>query len=59
MKITQKQIDNAINNCHYASENRPGNLVPGICSLQCLPCQVVIQNGSCDVLIDLFQKGNK
>lgn len=55
--MIQEDIDNAIKNCIWLSQNRGfGNLIPDICTGKCLPCQKVIENGKCDTLIKLFRK---
>ncbi len=54
--ITQEQIDSAIKNCHWLSQNRLlGNPIPDICTGYCLPCQHIIESGKCDILIKLFR----
>ena len=56
--MTQEQIDEAIKNCRWLSQNRGlGNQIPDICSGECLPCAKVIESGKCETLIELFGKG--
>lgn len=56
--MTQEEIDKAISNCYWLSQNRgQGNLIPDICSGECLPCQKVIESGKCETLIELFGRG--
>ncbi len=54
--MTQKHIDDAIKNCRWKSQNRGlGRLIEDVCTSQCLPCPVVIDNGKCETLIELFK----
>lgn len=54
--MTQKDIDDAIKNCRWKSQNRGlGRLIEDICTGECLPCSKVIENGKCDTLIELFK----
>lgn len=56
INIAQEQIDNAINECKWLSQNQSDSLIPGICSGYCLPCTRIIEIGKCDTLIALFSK---
>ena len=53
-EITQKQIDDAIRDCHW---KRDVAGVP-VCGGEVAPCSVVIDNGKCDALIQLFSQSN-
>lgn len=58
--VTQEQIDEAIKNCYWLSQNRQFSLIPDVCTGMCMPCKRVIERGECDTLIELFYgKGNK
>lgn len=57
--MTQKQIDNAIKNCRWLSQNRQFSLIPDICSGYCLPCVKVVESGKCDTLQELFNQENE
>lgn len=59
MAVTQEQIDDAIKNCCWLSQNRGyGNLIPDVCTGMCLPCERAIDRGQCDTLIKLFRGGS-
>lgn len=53
--VTQEEIDKAIRECFWKSQNKPGDLIPDICTGICLPCAKVINSGKCDALIELFE----
>ena len=55
-EVTQEEIDKAVEKCYWKSQNRPGNLMPDICTGMCLPCAAVINSGKCDTLIELFDE---
>ena len=54
--VTQEQIDEAINNCVFLSQNGPcgDSAIRDICTGMCLPCARVIGSGKCDVIMALF-----
>ena len=58
--MTQEQIDNAIKNCIWLSQNRGfGTLISDVCTGECLPCYKVIESGKCDTLIQLFRNNKE
>lgn len=51
--MTEKEINDAINNCVWRNDSIPD--VP-ICSGEVLPCSKTIDNGKCPILISLFKE---
>ena len=53
--MTQEQINKAIKECFWLSQNRSKTFMPDICTGECLPCARVIERGKCDTLRKLFK----
>lgn len=53
--MTQEQINKAIKDCFWLSQNRSKEFMPDICTGECLPCVRVIELGKCDTLRELFK----
>lgn len=55
--ISEDMIKEAIDNCMWLSDNNwSGNLIKGICTGMCAPCQKCIDSGRCPTLKELFNK---
>ena len=54
-ELTQEQINKAIQECKWLSQNDGERLIPDMCKGYCLPCARVIDTGKCDTLIKLFR----
>ena len=56
--MTDKEIKSAIQNCHWRDDAMNGKNSDEryvICRGYCLPCLKVIDDGKCDMLIELFK----
>ncbi len=51
-EITEEQVRDAIQNCHWRDDNMG---VP-VCIGMCQPCQSTIESGQCDTLIRLSKE---
>ena len=57
--MTDKDIQDAIENCHWKTDNRQLNLAKGVCIALCIPCAKGVAAGQCPTLIELFAKERK
>lgn len=53
-----RQMNAAIDNCEWLSQNKQIGLYPDMCTGYCLPCQKVIDSGRCATLKELFGQPN-
>ena len=53
--MTKEQINKAIKECFWLSQNRSKTFMQDICTGECLPCARVIECGKCDTLRELFK----
>lgn len=55
--ISEKVINETIDSCMWLSDNNwNGDLIKGICTGMCMPCQKAIDFGKCPTLKELFNK---
>lgn len=57
--MTQEEINKAIKECCWLTDNMSSSAIKGICRGYCTPCIAVIDKCQCDTLKELFQKEKK